>query len=477
LPVFRGGALRATPAPSWYDDAVSVRLPRVDVRRGAGLASAALLVPLALVASCLSTTGLSGGSEPDTFDAGEPDTALPNPNPCGKDLAADAVNCGSCGNVCAFGVNSFPRCEAGGCKIGCNSGFANCDGDDANGCETNLQNDAANCAACGRGCLGGACSVSVCQPTVIGTVQARLAGITVDATNVFYGSNGAAVGTAGITRIEKDGKNALAIVSNQARAIYGIASDASFVYFSASNQQSPPTAYDGAILKVAKDGQSAPQTVASAQGISSSFNLVVTTDFAYWTNFGGYDSVSGTYLGSVVRCALPGGCGKAPTSLAGAQNGPYGLAIDATSVYYGIYGNGVGNAYKCPLAGCGLTTPTKISPTSQTPYWMAADPTSVYWATDTAIVKSNKAMIDALPVASGLKSPRSLIIDAKNLYWVSSSGGVVQSCALAGCNGTPTNLASGLSCPGYLAQDDDALYWTTGSGCSQASGTVMKVRK
>jgi hypothetical protein len=442
-----------------------------------GLASAAFA---ALISSCLSTAGITGGGPEVLDDAGEPiDTAPPDPNPCGKDLKNDAVNCGTCGKVCAFGVNSFPRCEAGACKIGCNSGFANCDNDDANGCETNLQNDAANCAACGRGCLGGTCSVGVCQPTVIGTVQARLAGITVDATNVYYGSNGALVGASAITRIDKDGKNALAIASNQPRTIYGIASDATFVYFPFTNQQTPPTPYDGSIMKVAKDGKTAPLVVASGQPISSSFNLSITNDFAYWSNFGTYDSTTATYLGSVMRCALPLGCGGGPTSLAGTQNGVYGLTVDTTSVYFGVYGGSstLGNAFKCPLAGCGAAAPTKLSPTNQTPYWMVADATNVYWATDTAIVKSDKVKMDALPMASGLKSPRSLLVDAKNVYWVSSSGGVVQSCAVGGCNGTPTNLASNLSCPGFLAQDDDALYWTTGSGCSQSSGTIMKVRK
>jgi hypothetical protein len=324
---------------------------------GFGLASAALA---ALVSSCLSTTGISGGA-PEVDDAGNPvDTAVPDPNPCGKDLQTDAVNCGACGKVCAFGLNSFPRCEAGTCKIGCNSGFANCDGDDANGCETNLQNDASNCSACGHGCLGGTCAIGVCQPVVIGTVQARLAGITVDATNVYYATNGALLGASAITRIEKDGKNALAIASNQPRTLYGIASDATFVYFPLTNQQSPPTPYDGAIMKVAKDGKTAPQIVASGQPISSSFNLSITTDFAYWSNFGTYDSPSAMYLGSVMRCALPLGCGGGPTSLAGTQNGVYGLTVDSTSVYFGVYGGSstFGYAFKCPLAGCGAAAPT-----------------------------------------------------------------------------------------------------------------------
>jgi hypothetical protein len=441
----------------------------------AALASVGAAVGVATVSSCLSTTGLSAAT--DTLDGGDPsDTALPVPNPCGKDLKNDTGNCGGCGTVCSFGVNSFPRCDVGKCKIGCNSGFGSCDGDETNGCETNLQTVAASCGACARSCLGGTCAAGVCQATVIATVPTRLAGITVNATNVFYGSNGAVAGSNGITRIDKDGKNPLPIVASQTRAIYGIASDASFVYLPVANQQSPAP-YDGSILKVAKDGIGGLQVVASNLSISPAFNLVITADFAYWSNFGTFDSGSGTYLGSVVRCALPAGCGASPSSLAGTQDGPYGVAVDGTSVFFGTNGGGTsGNAYKCPLAGCGAATPTKISPTSQIPYWMAADAANVYWATATTVVKSDQTKMDAVPMASGIAA-RSLLVDAKNVYWVNSAGGLVQSCAIEGCNGTPTNIASGLSCPGYLAQDSEALYWTTGSGCGQPSGTIMRVRK
>jgi hypothetical protein len=56
-------------------------------------------------------------------------------------------------------------CDGGACA--CTGGFGNCDGDDANGCETALESDAANCGACGRSCLGAACTARQCAPVVV----------------------------------------------------------------------------------------------------------------------------------------------------------------------------------------------------------------------------------------------------------------------------------------------------------------------
>ncbi len=50
------------------------------------------------------------------------------------DLETDLDNCGACGAVCG-GQNSNAECVAGECKVTCDDGFVDCDGDPANGCE------------------------------------------------------------------------------------------------------------------------------------------------------------------------------------------------------------------------------------------------------------------------------------------------------------------------------------------------------
>jgi hypothetical protein len=89
-------------------------------------------------------------------------------NGCEKDLSGDLMNCGACGSRCGP-AHSMPACLNGQCGIvGCNPGWADCDGQVANGCETNIAADAANCGMCGNrcpmnqaNCLSGACSNAV----------------------------------------------------------------------------------------------------------------------------------------------------------------------------------------------------------------------------------------------------------------------------------------------------------------------------
>ena len=145
----------------------------------------------AVSASCLDTSGLAGGAPADVTDSGE--EAAANPDPCGKDLQNDLANCGSCGNVCGFGANSFPLCTAGVCKIGCNTEFGNCDNNDKNGCETALAADPLNCNACGRNCGGGSCATGQCGPVSLmppndaGLDNGYPISLAIDATSLYYG--------------------------------------------------------------------------------------------------------------------------------------------------------------------------------------------------------------------------------------------------------------------------------------------------
>jgi hypothetical protein len=51
------------------------------------------------------------------------------------DLRTDVLNCGECGNACPPRAHSSPACILGDCRIICDAGYVNEDGDDTNGCE------------------------------------------------------------------------------------------------------------------------------------------------------------------------------------------------------------------------------------------------------------------------------------------------------------------------------------------------------
>jgi hypothetical protein len=87
-------------------------------------------------------------------------------NGCETATQANPLNCGRCGNLCAF-ANAAATCAAGACVLGaCAAGFANCDGNPANGCETDLRTSPANCGACSNRCAPpnatGTCAAGVC---------------------------------------------------------------------------------------------------------------------------------------------------------------------------------------------------------------------------------------------------------------------------------------------------------------------------
>ena len=104
-----------------------------------------------------------------------PPPCMDPPTRCGAscvDTEQDARHCGGCDVVCPGGPNAAPLCISAGCRLQCDPGYGDCDGDPSNGCEMALD-DPANCGACGRecslpgaveACIGGSCLVVGCEP-------------------------------------------------------------------------------------------------------------------------------------------------------------------------------------------------------------------------------------------------------------------------------------------------------------------------
>lgn len=81
--------------------------------------------------------------------------------PCSVDTSTDTENCGGCGNVCPSGddvaalLGGRYYCTGGTCRLACDPGFGDCNGDATDGCETSLSCDSDNCGACGKKCAPG----------------------------------------------------------------------------------------------------------------------------------------------------------------------------------------------------------------------------------------------------------------------------------------------------------------------------------
>ncbi len=83
-------------------------------------------------------------------------------NGCETNTNSSVAHCGACGHGCPSRPNAVAGCAAGACRIICNAGRGNCDGNDTNGCEIDLNSDINNCTACGMACRF--CSAGVCVP-------------------------------------------------------------------------------------------------------------------------------------------------------------------------------------------------------------------------------------------------------------------------------------------------------------------------
>lgn len=92
---------------------------------------------------------------------------------CETDTQRNIDSCGRCGNRCATGAHAAAACSLGQCKLACQAGYLDCDGQSANGCETNGASDINHCGSCGNRCTssgaanavcaGGTCEVSSCS--------------------------------------------------------------------------------------------------------------------------------------------------------------------------------------------------------------------------------------------------------------------------------------------------------------------------
>ena len=211
-----------------------------------------------------------------------------------------------------------------------------------------------------------------------------------------------------------------------------------------------------------------------ASGLKAPANIAVDATDVYWLDAYLPPVMAGTppsyqAAGSVMKCAI-GGCGNAPTTIAAGQALPEVIALDDTSVYWGVNPGMAGSAalMRCAKSACS-TTQTKLM--TGAPTGIAIDAAHLYW-----LVPGNTIDIvgsvwscnvpDCVPqLLTTVKGwPSSLVVAASTLVWAEEDGpGSLLSCTPSSC--MPTALASGLpQRPASVAADAQSVYWHDGAG-------------
>jgi hypothetical protein len=371
----------------------------------------------------------------------------PNETWCGTECArldTDPKNCGACGHECN-GASDVPVCVKGTCAPGCVANFADCDTSPDNGCETDLSTSSTSCGACGHDCHGGDCKMGVCQPAPLAPQEGHPTALAIDATNVYWLSEWGFVRSC-----PKKGGTPTTLAKIQGYS-QNIAVDATNVYWTES----------GSVFACAIGGcNQTPAVLASGQKGASGITSDGVT--VYWVNE--------VQFGQVMSCAV-GGCGGAPATFASVVVWPSAITTDGKNVYWTMWWS----TRFCAVGGC--QNPTPLSDWGGTT--IAMDATNVYATAPTG--SGNGYPIWKCPLTGcNLNSTKlapdtgdGIAVDATNVYWTRSDNGTISSCAIAGCNQTPTVIATGQSRPLSIAVDTTTIYFTS----DDYKGAVMQLAK
>lgn len=361
-------------------------------------------------------------------------------------------NCGTCYNICPVPANAGATCVKGACGVVCKPDYGDCDGNSVNGCETYLPNDPKNCGACGRDCLGGACSLGVCQPILVDDSLTYSDGCCtsfaqIDTTTIYI--DGRSSTSWGIYALPKTGGVPVAVAPTAGLVRFAI--DSTNAYW--------PDYSNGKIGRVAKTGGT--PSVLSTQEVG--LNIAADGTAVYW------GSVNGT--ADILRVPVSGGT----TTVLGTSAvncGVYDLATDGSSVFALECDSQGSNVYTTieavPVTGGALKR--LVTPQPGAPGMILLGTDHVYWSTQSANGFGSVGLFGISksggPITTIMAGVAQFAMDTQYAYFDDASLLSVEKVLLDGSSFAPIPVTSfaPYNSATVLAVDDKFVYFVRSDG-------------
>ncbi len=200
-----------------------------------------------------------------------------------------------------------------------------------------------------------------------------------------------------------------------------------------------------------------------AAGPTGAFGVAVDASHLYWA----VDASSGG--GAIMEADLNGANSHA---LISGLNNPYGVAVDASHIYWTSYGDNT--IMRADLSGSNVTT--LVSSTWE-PAAIAVDASHIYWVdtADSWIWMSNLDGSGAQHIVATDPYPFAIAVGASGIYWAvtGSNSGTDGAIWTAGLDGSsPTTLVASQAHPDGIAVDASHVYWANANTGSILSANL-----